>query len=258
MRKLVFSTLPGIPLIEPGDNLVSTIENALSQSGESLQEHDVLVVAQKIVSKAEDRYVFLADIKPSAEAIALAEEVQKDPRHVHVILSESKEVVRKKPGVLIVEHRLGFVHANAGVDRSNIASDPETEPVLLLPYDPDASARRLREGLESCFGVQLGVIISDTSGRAWRNGLQGLAIGVSGFTPLENLIGGRDLFERELQVTEVATADEMAAGASLLMGQKDEKTPIVLVRGYQSSEPEDDRLKGIKPLLRPKDQDLFR
>ena len=125
---------------------------------------------------------------------------------------------------------MGFVHANAGVDRSNIASDPETEPVLLLPYDPDASARRLREGLECCFGVQLGVIINDTSGRAWRNGLLGLAIGVSGFTPLENLIGDKDLFERELQVTEVATADEMAAGASLLMGQKDEKTPIVLVR----------------------------
>ena len=258
MRKLVFFAIPGIPLIEPGDNLVSIIENVLSQTGETLQDNDVLVVAQKIISKAENRYVSLAEIKPSAAAVALAKEVQKDPRHVQVILSESNEVVRKKPGVLIMEHRLGFVHANAGVDRSNIETDHKKERVLLLPFDPDASARRLREGLERYYGICLAVIISDTSGRAWRNGLQGLAIGVSGFTALENHIGSRDLFERKLEVTEVAAADEMAAGASLLMGQKDEKTPLVLVRGYQPSEPEDEKQRGIKPLLRPKNQDLFR
>lgn len=258
MRKLTFSAIPGIPLIKPGDDLIAIIVDALRQIGETLQDHDVLVVAQKIVSKAENRYVSLTEIKPSAEAIVLAEKVRKDPRHVQVILSESKEVIRKKPGVLIVEHRLGFVHANAGVDRSNIEYDHEKEQVLLLPRDPDASARKLREGLECFYGSRLGVLINDTSGRAWRNGLQGLAIGVSGFTALENHIGSRDIFNRKLEVTEVATADEMAAGASLLMGQKDEKTPVVVVRGYHPSEPVEETLRGIKPLLRPKDQDLFR
>ena len=256
--KLTFTAVEGIPMIEPGDDLVAIIGDALSAMHESLMDDDVLVIAQKIVSKAEDRYVDLADISPGDEATDLAEEVDKDPRHVQVILSESNEVVRKRPGVLVVEHKLGFVHANAGIDQSNIDHMADQERVLLLPEDPDVSAYKLREGLLARYGVNVAVIINDSIGRAWRVGSLGLAIGVSGFTALEDYVGGTDIFGRELVVTQVGAADEMAAGASLVMGQTNEQTPIVLVRGYQPREPEDESLRGVQTLIRPKEQDLFR
>ena len=257
MRKLTFFAVPNIPMIEPGDDLVSIIGEALLQTTEKLQNDDIVVVAQKIISKAENRYVNLANVVPSKEACALAAQVEKDPAHVQVILSESKEVVKKKRGVLIVEHKLGFVHANAGVDRSNIESHKNLKQVLLLPVDPDASAARLREGWHTHYGVRVGVIINDTSGRAWRHGLVGLAIGVAGLVALEDHVGAKDLFGRELEATQVAVADELAAGASFLMGQKDEKLPVVVIRGHRLREPKEAQ-RGIQPLLRPKASDLFR
>lgn len=258
--KLCFTGIENMPMIEPGDDLVEQIVVALQSMGEELQNDDILVIAQKIISKAENRYIDLRTVEPTAEAITLGEEVDKDPRKVQVILDESNEVVRKREGVLIVEHKLGFVQANAGVDQSNIYHEGEEDEdiCLLLPIDPDASARRIRAGIKTRLGVDTGVIINDSLGRAWRNGSLGLAIGVAGFTALEDYIGKTDLYGRELVVTQVGAADEMAAGASLVMGQTNEKTPVVLARGYKPVEPEDESLRGVKPLLRPKEMDLFR
>ena len=258
--QLAFIGVPGIPMVEPGDNLLDLIDAGLASMGESVQDGDVLVLAQKIVSKAEDRYLDLRTVEPTSEAEALALEVDKDPRKVQAILNESVEVVRKRPGVLIVEHKLGFVQANAGIDQSNIAGDPnDPEAIcLLLPMDPDASARALREAIATKHGHRVGIIINDSIGRAWRNGSLGLAIGVAGFTGLEDHIGGHDIFGRELVVTQVGVADEMAAGASLVMGQTDEKTPVVLVRGYAPREPAEAERRGVRPLIRPRDMDLFR
>lgn len=255
---LALHAVAGIPLVQPGDDLVELIGAAIIREGDQLRDNDVLVIAQKIVSKAENRYVDLADIEASDEAIQLALEVDKDPRHVQVILSESVEVVRKRLGVLIVEHKLGFVQANAGVDQSNIEHDEQHDMVLLLPEDPDLSAQRIRTGIRQKYQVTVAVIINDSLGRAWRTGSLGLAIGVAGFTALEDYIGGQDLFGREMVVTQVAAADELSAGASLVMGQTDEKTPVVLVRGYLPVEPEEEELRGVKPLLRDKRADLFR
>ncbi len=249
--------IPGIPMVEPGDDLVSQILSALAACDESLQPGDVLVIAQKVISKAEGRYLDLREVEPSAEAQSLAEQVDKDPRKVQAILDESNEVVRSRPGVLIVEHRLGFVQANAGIDQSNIDADEENR-CLLLPVDPDASARKLRAVIQERLGIEVGIIINDSIGRAWRIGSLGLAIGVAGFTALEDHIGGEDLFGNELKVTQIAAADELAAGASLVMGQTTEKTPVVLVRGYTPKEPEDEQNRGVKPLLRPRHMDMFR
>jgi len=258
--KLQFIGIDNIPMIEPGDDLVSLIEQALESMGEQLQDDDVLVLAQKIISKAEDRYLDLRTVEPTPEAIALAEEVDKEPNKVQAILDESNEVVRKRKGVLIVEHKLGFVQANAGIDQSNIShqDDDGDNICLLLPVDPDQSAVRLRSALAERHGINVGIIINDSIGRAWRNGSMGLAIGVSGFTAVEDYIGATDIYGRELMVTEVAAADEMASGASLVMGQTSEKTPVVLVRGYKPREPEDSARVGVKPLIREKQMDLFR
>ena len=250
----------GIPMVQPGDDLADLILGALTQTGEELVDDDVIVLAQKIVSKAEDRYLDLRTVVPTEEACRLAAEVDKDPRKVQSILDESNEVVRKRKGVLIVEHRLGFVQANAGIDQSNISheDDDEDNLCLLLPIDSDASARALRDEIKRRTGVTVGVVINDSLGRAWRNGTLGLAIGVAGFTALENYVGETDIYGRELVVTAVAAADEMAAAASLVMGQTSEKTPVVLVRGYKPREPEDSALQGVQPLIRDKDVDLFR
>ncbi|XOV87513.1 MAG: coenzyme F420-0:L-glutamate ligase [Pseudomonadota bacterium] len=258
--KLTFTGVMDIPLVQPGDDLVDLILAALSGMGEEVQAGDVLVIAQKVVSKAENRYLDLRTVTPSAEAIALALEVDKDPRKVQAILDESVEVVRKRAGVLIVEHRLGFVQANAGIDQSNIPHDEADADAmcLLLPVDPDGSARQIRAAIRERCGVNVGVIINDSLGRAWRNGTVGLAIGVAGFTALENYIGGTDLFGRELVVTVVAAADEMAAGASLVMGQTAEKTPVVLVRGYEPRPPTEESEQGVRPLIRAREMDLFR
>lgn len=247
-------TLCGIPLIEPGDNLADIIHTALIENGLRLEIGDVLVIAQKIFSKAEGRYAYLNEVVPGAEAMALAGDCEKDPRQMELVLRESRTVLRKRPGVVVVEHRLGYVHANAGIDKSNISSDPDNPRVLLLPENPDASAAALRTELAAKAGAAPYIIINDSAGRAWRNGTAGFALGTAGFEPVENRIGDADLFERELEVTEVAVADELAAAASFLMGQGAEGAPVVLVRGARLRESE----QGSAALIRDPAKDLFR
>jgi coenzyme F420-0:L-glutamate ligase / coenzyme F420-1:gamma-L-glutamate ligase len=251
---ITLTPVPDIPMIRPGDDLARLLIAACEKNGLAPADGDILVVAQKIVSKAQGRYVDLAKIRPSPRAVSLASEVDKDPRLVEVILSESRRVVRKRPGVLIVEHRLGFIMANAGVDRSNIEADIAAEPVLLLPRDPDASAAELHERLAAHFGKRLAVIITDSWGRAWRQGTVGVALGVAGLPALLDLRGRPDLFGRELRVTQIGFADEIASAASLVMGQADEGRPAVLVRGLTWSEPP---TPGAA-LIRPAEEDLFR
>jgi coenzyme F420-0:L-glutamate ligase / coenzyme F420-1:gamma-L-glutamate ligase len=252
--RVTMTGLAGVPLVQPGDDLGAIAAAAFAANGVAPEEGDVLVVAQKIVSKAEGRYVDISTVRPSERAIALAAELDKDPRFVEVVLSESKRVVRHRPGLLIVEHRLGFVMANAGIDHSNIGVEAGSERVLLLPVDPDGSAHALRQYLIGAFGVGLGVIISDSFGRPWRKGTVGVAIGAAGLPALVDLRGHPDLFGRELLVTETGFADEIAAAAGLLMGQADEAVPMVLVRGLAWSAP--DRPAGF--LIRPPEHDLFR
>lgn len=258
--KLTFIGVENIPMVQPGDNLVTLIEQGLESMGEVLENDDVIVIAQKIISKAEDRYLDLTTVEPSDDALKLAVEVDKDPRKVQAVLDESNEIIRKRPGVLIVEQKLGFVQANAGIDQSNIINvDGEDDDLcLLLPVDPDKSAREIRDEIRLRRDINVGVVINDSIGRAWRVGSLGLAIGVAGFTALEDYIGQSDIYGREMLVTQVGAADEMAAGASLVMGQTDEKTPVVVVRGYEPCDPDDEALRGVGPLLRPKEMDLFR
>jgi coenzyme F420-0:L-glutamate ligase/coenzyme F420-1:gamma-L-glutamate ligase len=246
--------LSGIKLVEPGDDLGGITVEALIANGLVPEAGDVLVVAQKVVSKAEDRYVDVASVHPSEKAIALGAELDKDPRFVEVVLSESKRVVRHRPGLLIVEHRLGYVMANAGIDHSNVPTQDGAERVLLLPEDPDGSARVLRDHLAQVFGAEIGVIISDSFGRAWRKGTVGVALGSAGLPALIDLRGHLDLFGRELLVTEIGFADEIAAAAGLLMGQADEAVPMVLVRGLSWFAPE----VPAAALIRPAEHDLFR
>jgi len=246
--------VPGIPRIAKGDDLVALIGEGLARGGIVPRGGDVFVLAQKIVSKAEGRMVDLATVKPSTEAIELAGKVQKDPRLVELILSESVRVVRTRPGVLIVEHRLGLVMANAGIDQSNVGSPDDPQRALLLPVDPDGSAAILRKRLSQSFGVPVAVIISDSFGRAWRRGTCGVAIGVAGLPSLMDLRGAPDLFGRELQVSVTGHADEIAAAASLVMGQGAEGQPVVIVRGLT--------WRGLdnaaSELVRPAAEDLFR
>jgi coenzyme F420-0:L-glutamate ligase/coenzyme F420-1:gamma-L-glutamate ligase len=244
--------LPGIPLVQPGDDLPGLVLAAAAGAGISFRDGDGLVVAQKVISKAEGRLIFLPDVEPSARAEALAQVTGKDPALIQVILDESTEVIRSRPGLIITEHRLGFISANAGVDHSNVRGDDRW--VLLLPQDPDASAERLRAAVREATGVEVAVIVNDSHGRAWRLGTVGVAIGVAGLHPLSDLRGRPDLAGRPLQHTEVGTADEIAAAASLLMGQSTEATPAVLVRGaaYVAGE------GRLAELLRPRDMDLFR
>lgn len=253
-RTLSLHPLTGIPLVEPGDDLPGILVNAIEGSGHGLEDGDILVLAQKIVSKAEGRYVDLADVLPSPEAQEIAGRTGKDPRHVQVVLSESSEVVRTGPHVVIVEQRLGFIMANAGIDQSNIAPGARGDRVLLLPLDPDGSAQALRRALEARFGATCGVIINDSFGRPWRNGVTGVAIGAAGVPSLCDRIGAADLFGRPLQVTEIAIADELAAAASLLMGQAGEGIPAVLIRGFRSEAPE----RPARSLIRDRARDLFR
>ena len=245
--------LAGIKFVEPGDDLDAIAADALTANGLAPESGDVLVVAQKIVSKAEGRYVDLAIVEPSERAVLLAAEVDKDARFVEVVLSEARRVVRHRPGLLIVEHRLGHVMANAGIDHSNLPA-AGGERVLLLPEDPDGSARSLREHLARVFGTEIGVIISDSFGRPWRKGTIGVALGAAGLPALIDMRGRPDLFGRELLVTETGFADEVAAAAGLLMGQADEAVPMVLVRGLAWSAPE----VPAAALIRPAEHDLFR
>jgi coenzyme F420-0:L-glutamate ligase / coenzyme F420-1:gamma-L-glutamate ligase len=244
--------LPGIPMVREGDDIAALIVAALGTM--ELRAGDVIVVAQKIVSKAEGRTVDLAKVTPSAEASRLAAEIGKDPRLVEVILGESIRVVRSRPNLIIAQHRLGMVMANAGVDHSNVAPADGVHRVLLLPRDPDASAEALRAKLHRRYGVPIGVIISDSFGRPWRHGTCGVAIGAAGLPSLIDLRGSPDLFGRTLEVTIIGFADEIAAAASLLQGQAAEAQPVVLVRGLAWSAPS----APARELVRPEAEDLFR
>ena len=253
---LILTPLSGIPLIRQGDNLADIIVHALQENRISLEDNDVLVIAQKIVSKAEGRTINLGSIAPSSRAMELAGETAKDARLVELILRESREILRTRSGTIIVEHRLGFVCANAGIDHSNVTDrgDAAEDWVLLLPSEPDRSAGMMREDLQSRTGKQIGVLIIDSHGRAWRNGTVGVAIGIAGLPGLQDLRGEPDLFGFRLQITQVGVADELAAAASLIMGQAAEGTPVVHVRGF----PYPLREGALHELLRPKEQDLFR
>jgi len=250
---LILTPLPGFPHIQPGDDLSEYIASALEHSDLMLADNDILVVAQKIVSKAEGRLVDLKTITPSSRAFELANRTHKDPRVVELILHESCEIVRTRPGLIVVEHKLGFICANAGIDHSNVGEDAE-EYVLLLPENPKKSAADLREQLEATFGVRIGILIIDSHGRAWRLGTVGTAIGFSDIPGLVDLRGEPDLFGRTLESTEVGVADELAAAASLMMGQAAEGMPVVHVSGF----PYPLRDGALKELLRPKAEDLFR
>jgi coenzyme F420-0:L-glutamate ligase/coenzyme F420-1:gamma-L-glutamate ligase len=250
--RITYTGLPGIPLIRDGDDLPEIISAGLREAGIALVSGDVLVIAQKMVSNAEGRRAALSDFTPSTEALRLAEIVKKDPRHVEAILSESTEVIRASEGVLIVAHRLGFVMANAGIDQSNVGDDPEA--ILMLPRDPDANCARLKAALDARHRVDIAVIINDSFGRPWRNGVVGVAIGAAGLPALQSLVGQPDLYGRALRITEVALADELAAAASLVMGQSAEALPVVHVRGFAAT----GERSNAAALMRPKERDLFR
>ena len=253
---LTLAPLTGIPLIRQGDNLADLVLKAIQENNITLEDDDILVFAQKIVSKAEGRTVNLAMIAPTRRALELAAKTEKDARLVELILQESNEVLRTRPGTIVVEHKLGFVCANAGIDHSNVAGSGNTteEWVLLLPAEPDRSAETIRKEIVSKTGKQIAILIIDSHGRAWRNGTVGAAIGIAGLPGLQDLRGQADLFGFTLRITQVGVADELAAAASLVMGQAAEGTPIVHVRGF----PYELREGSLKELIRPKEQDLFR
>ena len=260
---LALTPLPGIPLIHAGDDLCDVILDSLQLANLHLATGDILVLAQKIVSKAEGRSVNLATVTASDRAFDLANLTDKDPRVVELILQESNAVLRTRPGLIVVEHKLGFVCANAGIDHSNLDSPlPLGEGpgvrvedwVLLLPENPDASAAELRRRLEEETGTHIGVLIIDSHGRAWRMGTVGISIGFSGLPGLADLRGQPDLFGRILESTQVGVADELAAAASLMMGQAAEGTPVVHVRGF----PYPLREASLYEILRSKEEDLFR
>lgn len=249
-----FFAVPGIPLVEPGDDLAGLLAGALRENGLGLLDGDILVIAQKIVSKAEGLYVDLDTVTPTEQARELAQKLGKDPRHVEIVLSESDEIVKVGPHVIVAAHKLGFVMANAGIDESNIDHGEGGGRVLLLPRDPDASAAKLKRRLDEEFAVSSGIVINDSFGRPWRNGVVGVALGAAGVPALVDRVGSEDLFGRKLKVTEIAIADELASAASLLMGQADEGIPAVLVRGLRMTAP----VRTAKSLIRDRERDMFR
>ena len=252
--ELSLRALDGVKMVESGDNLTEIILAALDRSGIAPRTGDAVVLAQKIVSKAEGRMVVLGDIEPSPRAVEIAAAAAKDARVVELILRESDEVLRVRPGIVIVAHRLGFVAANAGIDQSNIGNGEMDDKVLLLPIDPDATCRRIRAALRDRTGAEVAVVIIDSIGRAWRNGTVGTAIGVAGMAGLLDLRTRPDLFGRPLKTSELGLADELAAAASLIMGQADEGRPIVLARGLPYAR----REGSARELIRPREMDLFR
>lgn len=254
MRELKLIALPGIPEVRPGASLADLILAAADRANVAIEAQDILVIAQKIVSKAEGRTVALDTVRPSPHAQTLAAAADKDARLMELVLRESHEVLRVKPGVVIVEHKLGFVMANAGIDRSNVDGDAGREYALLLPADPDGAARAVRAQIVARRGIDVGVVINDSFGRAWRNGVTGVALGVAGVPALIDMRGQLDRFGRELKVTQIAAADELAAAASLIMGQADEGFPVVIARGF----PYPLRAAAVTELIRPRQEDLFR
>ncbi len=253
---LSLTPLKGIPIVTPGMDLVEVIITGLDSSNLELQDSDIIVIAQKIVSKSEGRLVNLATVTPSESAIELGIKADKNPRLVELILRESNKVLRTRPGTIIVEHKLGFICASAGIDHSNVRGEGSVneEWVLLLPENPDESARHIRKSLETKYGVPIGVLINDSHGRAWRIGTVGITVGISGIPAVVDERGWKDLSGYTLKITEVGAADELAAAASLVMGQAAEGTPIVHVRGF----PYPLRESHLGELLRPKEQDFFR
>lgn len=255
--QLTLIALPHFPHVQPGDDLAQLIAQALHRAELTLQEGDVLCIAQKVVSKAENRYRLLSEVTPSAEAVRLAEETRKDARLVELILQESTAVSRTRPGVLITRHRLGFVAANAGIDRSNVIQEEglaDGERVLLLPVDPDTSAERLSNSLREIFGVNTAVVITDSHGRPFRLGTVGVALGTAGLPALWDRRGESDLYGYRLRVTEIGFADEIASAASLLMGQGDEGQPVILIRGLTYPPTPD---ASTADLIRPPHLDLY-
>ena len=254
---LTLTPLKGIPLVKQGDDLAAMILTSLHFDEIELQNGDVVVLAQKIVSKAEGRRVRVDSFIPSKEAITLGKSTGKDPGLIQAILEESKKIIRTAPNTIIAEHRNGFICANAGIDHSNVKIDEGDAPddwILLLPKDADRSASAIRANLEAASGKKIAVLIIDSHGRPWRVGTVGVTIGVSGMPALVDLRGKPDLFGRKLQISQVAAADELAAGASLMMGQSDEGAPVVHVRGF----PYALREGMLDELIRPEAQDLFR
>lgn len=254
MKNLQLIAIEGIPLIEPGDNLAKIIIQAVKEQKIKLKSGDILVIAQKIVSKSENRYAYLKEVIPSSEAFRIAKKTEKDPKLVQLILNESARVIRYKKGLMVVENKLGFVHANAGIDKSNIEINNDNPKVLLLPKNPDGSALSIKKGIFRKIELNLGIIINDSSGRAWRKGIVGIAIGSSGVEALSDLRGKTDLYGNTLEITEVGKADEIASAASLLMGQADEGFPVILVKGITAS----NEVSDVKSLLRDRSEDLFR
>jgi len=248
-----FTPLGGLPEIVAGDDLAAAILGALGRAGLALADATILVVAQKIVSKAEGRQVSLRSVTPSARALELAAVTGKDARLVELVLAESDAVLRARRDVLIVRHRLGYVMANAGIDRSNVPGGDDGEHVLLLPVDADRSAAALRERLHRMAGVRPGVIVSDSFGRPWRNGVVNVALGAAGVPSLIDWRGRTDRQGRRLEVTQVAFADAVCAGAALVMGEAAEGTPVVLVEGLAPTAPE----RNAQALIRPLAEDLF-
>lgn len=250
--------LPGIGMIEHGDDLVAVIASALEQNATTLQHGDVVCVAQKIISKAEGCLVALNSVEPGESALELAAATQKDPRMVQLILDESSEVMRHKPHVLVVRHKLGFVGAHAGIDQSNV-DHSEGEMALLLPKDPDASAAALRDDLQKRYDTRIGVVVTDSHNRAWRMGTIGSAIGCAGIQVLDDSRGGEDIYGRTLQATLISRADALAGTATLMMGETTEKMPVVILRGLPPEQTlSDDPTQTAQLINRPLEEDMFR
>jgi coenzyme F420-0:L-glutamate ligase/coenzyme F420-1:gamma-L-glutamate ligase len=254
MGNLTVLPIPDLPMVQPGDDLVAIINEAMAKAYLSFQEDDILVLAQKIISKSEGRFARLSDMEPSAQAHAIAEETGKEPDFVEMVLSQSNDVVRTGPNVLIVEAFTGIVMANAGIDRSNIDRGEGDDNALLLPLDSDVSARALRDQFVEQSGKTIAVVIADSVGRAWRYGTSAMAIGCAGLEPLDDQRGDVDMFGHTLEVTEIALADQVAAAANLVMGEATEAIPAAIVRGL--SYPRTDRPSSV--LIRKKEEDLFR
>jgi coenzyme F420-0:L-glutamate ligase/coenzyme F420-1:gamma-L-glutamate ligase len=252
--QITFTSVPNMPLIKPGDDVAQIVADSIRDSELDVADGDVVVCAQKIVSKSEGRLVRLSDVTPSKRALEVAAITEHDPRLDEIILSESNEVIKMRKGLLIVEQRTGFICANAGVDRSNNEPEGREIVVSLLPLDPDASARQLRDRLRALTGREVAVLIIDTHGRPFRDGVVGVAIGVAGMRAIRDARGESDLFGFQLQHTIISPADEIAAGASMLMGQSGEGRPVVIVRGARYERGEG----SVQELIRPRALDLFR
>lgn len=247
---VIITGIEGIPEVQPGDDLAALVLEAARRTGITFQDGDVLVVTQKVVSKSEGRFVDLHEVEPSPLALELAGNWEKDPRQVEVVLRETRRIVRMDHGVIICETRHGFVCANAGVDASNV---PGGERVLLLPLDPDASARRIRKGIAAASGAEVAVIVSDTFGRPWRTGYTEVAIGVAGMLPIVDYVGREDAHGRELRATWICVADELASAAELVTG-KVNQVPAALIRGYPVPRGEG----SAREMVRQAERDLFR